>query len=105
MKYKEYLKASSFCFGKAYEFFNLAVCIKWRYIIFHFMLILCLLFIPLFASLIKSQPDKLYERVLSQNFNNASIEHNKTENFSIERINNSSPTIFAFKNYTVYSDA
>ncbi|MEG2404353.1 MAG: hypothetical protein RSC01_05475 [Oscillospiraceae bacterium] len=105
MNYKEYLKASSLCFGKAYDFFNLAVCIKWRYIFFHFMLILCLLFIPLFVSSIKTQPDQLYERMLSLSFDNANINYCKNEKFSSETINNNSNTIFVFKDYTVYSDA
>ncbi|MEG1752352.1 MAG: hypothetical protein RR234_00425 [Christensenella sp.] len=105
MNYKEYLKASSLCFGKASEFFNLAISIKWRYIIFHFMLILCLLFIPLFVSLIKTQPDILYERMLSLSFDNANIIYCKNESFSSETFQHSNNTIFVFEDYTVYNDA
>ncbi|MCL2004207.1 MAG: hypothetical protein FWG72_09440 [Oscillospiraceae bacterium] len=69
------------------------------------MLILCLLFVPIFILVARTQPDMLYTRLFSQSFEGAVIEFNDTESFSLEKISNARPGIYAFGDAVVYADS
>ena len=103
MNPKDYLCAAALCFGKPSRFVELAGSIKWRYVIVHFVLSVCVLFVPVFILIVGTQPAQLYERVLSVSFENAPIYHN-TESFVPERISDDQPAIFIFDDLVVYAD-
>ena len=104
MNHKDYLYAAALCLGKPHPFISLAVRIKWRYAILHFMLIVSLLFVPIFVLVVRTQPDQLYERMFSQNLEGAVIERHDTESFSPEKISSFRPVIYAFGDLVVYAD-
>ena len=105
MNHKGYLYTSALCLGRPHAFINLAANIKTSYVVLHFMLILCLLFVPVFALVVRTQPDQLYTRMFSQNFEGGAIKHRDTELFSREMIDEASPAIYAFADYVVYADS
>jgi hypothetical protein len=68
------------------------------------MIIFGLLFIPVLTVLFKAQPDQLYTRMFSQNFENTAIEVYDSELFMLEKIENMSPVIYVFNDQIVYAD-
>ncbi|MCL2035413.1 MAG: hypothetical protein FWG94_11895 [Oscillospiraceae bacterium] len=104
MNQKDYLYAAALCLGKPYPFIVLASRIKRRYVILHFMLIFCLLFIPVFTLAVRTQPDQLYTRAFSQGFENAAIIYYNTERFSPEKTTYGRPAVYVFDDFVVYTD-
>jgi len=86
-------------------FFESAISIKRSYVVFHFMLVFCFLFIPIFALVVRTQPDELYSRMFSQNFDDAVILHQNQEIFSPEKISQNQPLIYVFADFIVYADS
>ena len=105
MNLKEYLNAGVYCFGNWHKFIESSIGIKWRYIFLHFMLITCVLYFPVFFIVVKTQPNELYTRVFSLDFNSAEIEMHNNENFSPDKINSKYPDINVFDDYVIYSDS
>ena len=105
MNPKDYLYTAALCLGKPYTFINLAACIKRRYVILNFILVVSLLFIPVFALVARTQPDQIYTRMFPQSFEDAVIEYHNTESFSPEKINGARPAIYVFDDSVVYADS
>ncbi|MCL1819158.1 MAG: hypothetical protein FWG36_00720 [Oscillospiraceae bacterium] len=78
---------------------------KKRYAFIHFLLIFCLLFIPIFILVLRTQPDELYTRIFFQDFENAVIEDYQTERYSKEVVTNVRPVIYVFSDFVVYADS
>ena len=105
MDLKKYIYATVICLGNWHKFFELSIGMKWRYIFLHFILIVCLLFFPVSFTIVKTQPDALYTRMFSQNFESSSINIYNDDNYSQNRINSSEPAIYVFGDLVVYSDS
>jgi hypothetical protein len=105
MNYKDYLYAAALCLGKPYPFICLAKDIKWRYVILHFMLILSLLFVPIFILVVRTQPDQLYQRMFAESFEKSAAQYHNTESFLPEKISQTEPVIYVFDDFVVYSDS
>jgi len=105
MHYKEYLYTAVVCFGRVIDFFGLAAGIRLRYVIVHFLVIVSLLFIPIFALVVRTQPDQLYERMFSQSFEDARVEYRDSEEFAAEKIDTGQPGIYVFNDYIAYADS
>jgi len=104
MNHKEYIYTAALCIGKPYPFINFAIGIKRRYAILHFMLVLCLLFIPILTLVVRTQPDQLYTRMFSQSFEDAVVKHHNPEQFSPEIIAGDRPVIYVFDDFVIYAD-
>ncbi|MCL2820308.1 MAG: hypothetical protein FWD38_05695 [Oscillospiraceae bacterium] len=104
MNPKEYIYTAVLFKWKPYEFINAARNIKWRYVILHFVLISCLLYLPLFFHIVRTQPDELYSRVYSGSFENAQILYFQSEDFNSDVIDNTLPAIYVFRDVIVYAD-
>lgn len=101
---KEYSLTAFSCFRKDNVFLKTASNIKWKYVLFHFALVLCLLYLPVFFALIKTQPDELYGRMYSVDMDRIYVEKYENECFRPERIKNDLPTILIFDDIVVYAD-
>ncbi|MCL2051445.1 MAG: hypothetical protein FWG91_06945 [Lachnospiraceae bacterium] len=101
---KDYLYAAILCLGKAYPFVTSSIKMKWRYVFLHFLLVFCLLFIPIFSLVIRTQPDQLYSRLFSQDFTNPNFEYHHSEPFNADKINKITPVIYFFNDFVVYAD-
>ena len=103
--YKNYLYTATLCFGKPQLFFESAISTKRIYVVLHFIIVFCLLFIPIFAMVVRTQPDQLYTRMFSQNFDEAVILQHEWEIFSPEKISQNQPVIYVFTDFIVYADS
>ena len=92
------------CMRNPHEFTAFVQKAKWRHILWQFLIVLCLLYLPLFASIIRTQPAELYERLFSEQFDNLKIQEFHGQCFSGDLPEASSPAIYIFDDYTVYRD-
>ena len=102
MTRRDYLYAAVLCLGRPYDYINTAKSIKWRHVLLHFMLIFCLLFIPVFTQVARTPPDQIYARMYGLDFENAAVRPYPAENFSAERLDESRPAIYIFDDFTAY---
>jgi len=102
---KSYLYTAALCFWKPQLFFESAISTKRSYVILHFLLVFCLLYIPIFSVAVRSQPDELYARMFSQDFDDAVFLNYGQETFSPEKINQDQPVIYFFADFTIYADS
>ena len=100
-----YLYTASLCLGKPQLFFESAISTKRSYVVLHFLLVFCLLYIPIFSFVVRTQPDELYARFFSKNFEDAVILHHNQGNFLSERISQDQPVIYVFADFVVYADS
>lgn len=91
--------------GKPYLFFKLAVSIKKRYVFFHFIVISCLLSIPIFVLLISAQPDQLYQRMFPVSMEHAVIEYYDTEYGMPQEIADGWFGVYVFDDLVIYADS
>ena len=104
MNPKDYTYTALLFFWKPYQFIKTAKSIKWRYVILHFILVSILLYIPVFALVVRTQPDQLYSRVYSVDFESAEIRMSASEDFNANLVDNIRPAIYVFKDVVVYID-
>ncbi|MCL2004261.1 MAG: hypothetical protein FWG72_09715 [Oscillospiraceae bacterium] len=78
---------------------------KRRTVIAHFLLIVCLLYVPVFALVVRTQPAQLYTRLFSQSFEGAAVEYKNTGSFSPEEMDYGQPGILVFGDFVVYADS
>ena len=102
---QNYLYTASLCLGKPQLFFEFAITTKRRYVILHFMFVFCLLFIPIFKMVVRTQPAELYTRMFSLNFDDAVVLYQSHEIFMPEKINQNEPVIYVFADFIVYADS
>ena len=104
MNSKDYTYTALLFFWKPYEFINTAKSIKWRYVVLHFILVSILMYVPVFALVSRTQPDQLYSRVYSVDFEGAELREFLHEDFNAGTVDNTHPTIYVFKDVVVYVD-
>jgi len=104
MNHNNYLHTAALSLGKLYTFIVSSIHMKRRYVILHFMLVFCLLFIPIFTLIVRTQPSELYMRVFSQDFENATVVYHNQEYFSLEKLTDAQPMVHVFDDFVVYAD-
>jgi len=104
MNPKDYAYSALLFMGKPYEFINTARNIKWRYLILHFILVSIIMYIPVFALVVRTQPDQLYSRVYSVDLEDAAVLFYPQEDFNPAVVEKSNPAIYVFNDFIVYID-
>lgn len=104
MNGKDFLFCMTHCIRKPFAFANRANAMKWKYVILQFLMILCLLYIPLFVSIIRTQPAQLYERLFSEEFDGLHTLSCHGELFSGDLSAVDKPVIYIFDDSVVYAD-
>lgn len=105
MNGKEFFFSITHCLREPFAFMISAQKTKWRYILFQFFVVLCLLYMPLFVSIIRTQPAQLYERLFSEQFDGLTIQEVHGQYFYGELPESSEPSIRVFDNSVVYADS
>jgi len=104
MNPKDYANTALLFMGKPYQFINTARIIKWRYLFLHFILVSILMYIPVFALVIRTQPDQLYSRVFSVELENAKVLFHPEVDFDPALVDDTEPMIYVFNDVAVYID-
>lgn len=104
MNGKEFLHVVTHCLREPFAFVISAQRMKWRYVLQQFLIVLCLLSLPLFAAIIRLQPAQLYERIFSVQLNGKIVQDTCAQSFSGDLPEAGAPTIYVFQDYVVYQD-
>ena len=89
---------------KANNFIDSAKQKSTRYVLAYFVLVLTMLFLPVFWVLIHTQPYEMYQRVFSLNFQEAEIKMLLETPFFVEPIMYDQVAIYVFNDYLAFSD-
>ena len=104
----DYLYTAALSLGKSYSFIETARIMKKRYVLVHFLLMLAILYIPVFFIIVRTQPSEMYQRVFALRFEEARIKPFLHTSFSPEfllDLPSEHTVIFVFDDLVVFSDS
>lgn len=102
---KDFLLCIMYCLKKPFEFINLAKTMKWKYVVLQFLVVLCLLYMPLLVSIVRTQPAQLYKRLFSENLDDLCMLECQGESYTGGLFAGDKPVIYVFDDSVMYSDS
>lgn len=78
---------------------------KWKYVVLQFLVVLCLLYMPLLVSIVRTQPAQLYKRLFSENLDDLCMLEYQKESYAGGLFTGDKPVIYVFDDSVMYSDS
>lgn len=105
MRGKDFLLCIASCLKKPLAFTNAAIAMRWKYVVFQFLVVCSLLYIPLLVSIIRTQPAQFYARLFSEDLDNLRISEHQTDASVDDPSAEDGPSLCVFEDKVVYSDS